>query len=120
MAELGTINGVTPVFSNPETTINAKDFIDGQVINGADVVEPVTGTLVLISIGSASTTTACGQTANVTKYASSAQIPLGVGDIVYNEIGLTTVYNGKGFWYKYGIGRIQIGADGIIDAVGIC
>ena len=120
MAELGTINGVTPVFSNPETTINAKDFIDGQIINGADVVEPTTGTSVLISTGSANTTTACGQTANVTKYADSAEIPLGVGDTVYNEIGLTTTYNGGGLWFKYGIGRIQIGTDGIIDAVGVC
>ena len=118
--EVDIINGVNVTIGGTSHSLNGKSLVDGQVINGADVIEPVTGTAVSISTGSANTTTACGQTANVTKYADSADIPLIVGSTVYNEIGLTTTYNGGGLWFRYGIGSIQIGTDGIVDATGVC
>lgn len=61
----------------------------------------------------------CAQTPNATKYAGT--VPPNLGTFIYNEIGLTTYYDGGDQYYKIAGGKvIRINSGGIVTDVFTC
>ena len=75
-------------------------------------------------ISSSSSPTAlgsCGLTVNSQKFWSGAESRPTLGDVIYNEVGLTTKYNGENNYFKIANSySIRIGATGIVLDLFFC
>ena len=70
--------------------------------------------------GSSSTSTACAFTASYTRYHDGANLLPVVGDIVYTDLGGTTVFDGGGLYYKIGTSIFVIDNNGEVVLSSSC
>lgn len=82
--------------------------------------DPIVGTSFNISsTGGDTRLGGCSQVANATKYAGT--VPPVLGTFIYNEVGLTTQYDGNDKYYKIDSGTvIRINPFGIVTDVYVC
>jgi len=88
---------------------------DGIIDSAHDCYDAIT-----LSSGSATSSIACSDALDTTKYVFIGS-SIGVGTQFYNNIDLTTVFNGGNLYYKYGTNQVlKIGTDGIVDTSSAC